>query len=87
MVVAGPFESFDAAPDHDQLKKIAAFTGGRYLPKGDDLLKAIDAYAQKKERRFIEEKRLPMWATPLVMAIVLGLLSSEWYLRRRWGLT
>jgi uncharacterized membrane protein len=87
MVVAGPFESFDAAPDHDQLKKIAAFTGGRYLPKGDDLLKAIEAYAQKKERRFIEEKRLPMWATPLVMAIVLGLLSSEWYLRRRWGLT
>jgi hypothetical protein len=27
-----------------------------------------------------------MWATPFVMAIVLGLLSSEWYLRRHWGL-
>jgi uncharacterized membrane protein len=87
MVVAGPFESFDAAPGHDQLKKIAASTGGKYLSKGDDLFKAIEGYAQKKERRFTEEKRLPIWATPLVMAVVLGLLSSEWYLRRRWGLT
>ena len=86
MVVAGPFESFDAALDHDQLKKIAAFTGGKYLPKGDDLLKAVEGYAQGKERRFIEQKRLPLWATPLVMALVLGLLTSEWYLRRRWGL-
>ena len=86
MVVAGPFESFDAAPDHDQLKKIAAVTGGKYLSRGDDLLKAVEGYARKMERRFIEEKRLPIWATPLMMAIVLGLVSSEWYLRRRWGL-
>ena len=86
MVVSGPFESLDAAPDHDQLKRIAAFTGGKYLPKGDDLLKAIEGYAQEKERRFIEERLLPLWATPVALAIVLCLLSSEWYLRRRWGL-
>ncbi|NIS71595.1 MAG: hypothetical protein GTO12_22495 [Proteobacteria bacterium] len=86
MVVAGSLESLDAAPDHDQLKEIAASTGGEYLSRGDDLFKEIEGYAQKVERQFIEETRLPMWATPLVMAIVLGLLSSEWYFRRRWGL-
>jgi hypothetical protein len=86
MVVAGPLESLDAAPDHDQLKKIAASTGGKYVSRGDDLLKEIEGYAQKAEKRFVEETRFPMWATPFVMAIVLGLLSSEWYLRRRWGL-
>lgn len=86
MVVAGPLERLDAAPDHDQLKKIAASTGGKYVSRGDDLFREIEGYAQKAEKRFVEETRLPMWATPLVMAIVLGLLSSEWYLRRRWGL-
>jgi hypothetical protein len=86
MIVAGPLESLDAAPDHDQLKKIAASTGGKYSSRGDDLFKEIEEYAQKAEKRFVEETRFPMWATPVVMAIVLGLLSSEWYLRRRWGL-
>jgi len=86
MVVAGPLERLDAAPDHDKLKKIAASTGGKYVSRGNDLFREIEGYAQKAEKRFVEETRLPMWATPLVMAIVLGLLSSEWYLRRRWGL-
>lgn len=86
MVVAGPLESLDSAPDHDQLKKIAASTGGKYLAPGDDLLSEIEAYARKAEKKFIEEKHFPIWATPAVMAILLVLLSSEWYFRRRWGL-
>lgn len=86
MVVAGPLESLDSAPDHDQLKKIAASTGGKYLAPGDDLLSEIEAYARKAEKKFIEEKHLPIWATPVVMVILLVLLSSEWYFRRRWGL-
>jgi uncharacterized membrane protein len=86
MVVAGPLESLDAAPDHDQLKKIATSTGGKYLAPGDDLLSEIEKYARQAEKKFIEEKLLPIWATPFAMAIVLVLLSSEWYFRRRWGL-
>jgi len=86
MVVAGPLERLDAAPDHGQLKKIAASTGGKYVSRGDDLYGQIEGYAKMVEKRFVEETRLPMWATPIAMAIVLGLLSSEWYLRRRWGL-
>jgi uncharacterized membrane protein len=86
MVVAGPLESLDAAPDHDQLKKIAASTGGKYLAPGDELLSEIQEYARKAEKKFTEEKHLPIWATPFVMVIVLAFLSSEWYFRRRWGL-
>ena len=86
MVVAGPLDSLDAAPDHERLEKISASTGGKTLSQGDDLLKEIEEYARAAEKRFIEERRLPMWATPIVMAIVLGLLASEWYFRRRWGL-
>ena len=86
MVVAGPLDSLDAVPDHDQLKKIAASTGGKFLAPQDDLLREIEAYARKAEKEFIEEKYFPIWATPFVMAVVLALLSSEWYFRRRWGL-
>jgi uncharacterized membrane protein len=86
MVVAGPLEGLDAGPDHDQLKKISASTGGKYISQLEELTKEIERHAQKVQRQFIEEKRWPIWATPFVMAIVLGLLSSEWYLRRRWGL-
>jgi uncharacterized membrane protein len=86
MVVAGPLESLDAAPDHDQLKKIAASTGGKYLVPSDDLLSEIQEYARKAKKKFIEEKHLPIWATFFVMVVVLAFLSSEWYFRRRWGL-
>jgi len=86
MVVAGPLEGLDSAPDHDELKKIAASTGGEYLVPEDDLLREIERHARKVEKNFIEEKHLPIWATPFVMATVLALLSSEWYFRRRWGL-
>jgi len=86
MVVAGPFESLDAAPDHEQLKKISASTGGKFLFKNLDLLKEIEDYVRKGEGRFIEEKRSSMWASPFVMVFVLGFLIVEWFFRRRWGL-
>jgi hypothetical protein len=86
MAVAGPLESLDAAPDYDQLKKIATVTGGKYLAAEDDLLGEIEGYARQAGKQFIEEKRLSLWTSPIVMAIVLALLSAEWYFRRRWGL-
>ncbi|MFH1491162.1 MAG: glutamine amidotransferase, partial [Pseudomonadota bacterium] len=86
MVVSGPLEGLDAAPDHDQLKKIAASTGGKFVSKKDDILEAVEGLARKSEKRFIEEKRMPVWTTAYVMALVLGLLSAEWFFRRRWGL-
>ncbi len=86
MVVAESLASLDAAPDHGQLAEIAAATGGKHLTPADDLLREIKAYARQAEKNFIEEKHIPIWATSFVMAIVVALLSSEWYFRRRWGL-
>jgi uncharacterized membrane protein len=86
LVVAGPLEGLDAAPDHEQLKKIATATGGKHLAPGDNLLEEIQERVKMAEKEFIEEKRFPIWATPFVMGIVLGLLCFEWYFRRRWGL-
>ena len=86
MVVAGALEGLDVAPDHERLRKIAESTGGEYLLPGDNLLGEIEGHVRTGERHFTEETRLPIWATPFVMILVLGLLASEWFLRRRWGL-
>ena len=79
-------EGLDAAPDHERLKRISESTGGKILSPGDHLLEEIEGRVQTAERHYVEETRLPIWATPFVMIIVLGLLASEWFLRRRWGL-
>ncbi len=86
IVVAGLFDTLDASPDHEQLKKISTSTGGKFLARGEDLLKEIEDYTRKSENRFIEERRSSVWTSPFVMVLVLGFLIVEWYFRRRWGL-
>ena len=86
IVISGPLENLDAAPNPEQLKKIAASTGGKFVSQTNELFATIETLAKKAKISFIEEKRSPVWATPYVMLLTLGLLSAEWYLRRRWGL-
>ncbi len=86
IVVAGALERLDAAPDHERLKRIAESTGGKLVSPGDNISEVIEERLRTAERYFIEERQFPVWATPFVMIIVIGLLASEWFLRRRWGL-
>jgi uncharacterized membrane protein len=86
IAIAGPMENLDGAPDHEKLRTISASSGGKVLEKGDDLLSEIEDHARKKESRFVEEKRLPLWSMPLALVLIVTLLGTEWYLRRRWGL-
>jgi hypothetical protein len=86
IVVAGLLDSLDAAPNHEQLKKVSTSTGGKFLLRSEDLLKEVEDLARKGESRFVEEKRASVWASPFVMVLVLGFLIVEWYFRRRWGL-
>ena len=86
IIITRSLERLDAAPDHEKLKEISASTGGKYLPRGENLLREIEEYMKRMETRFIEEKRFSVWTTPFVLALVLAFLGGEWYLRRRWGL-
>lgn len=86
VVIGRPIEERDVAPDLKRLKGISASTGGKFLSGGDDLLKEIDSYGGRGEKSFVEERRLPIWNLPYSLVTLLALLSTEWYLRRRWGL-
>ena len=86
LIIASPTEGLDGRPHPERLKTISADTGGRFLSSEDDLLKEIETYAEKTESRFIELKSFPLWGKPYSFLFILVLLTTEWYLRRRWGL-
>jgi uncharacterized membrane protein len=86
ILIPNPAEEFDGAPNHERLKQAASATGGKIVFDRDELLREIEDLARKKESRFVEEKTKPLWANPFFLAMVLGFLTTEWYLRRRWGL-
>ena len=68
----------------DILKIIAERTGGKYITTDQGLQELkIDA-SRKKIITGYKTKKL--WDNPLTFLVLLGLLSSDWLLRRRWGL-
>ncbi len=66
------------------LKSMAEKTGGKYITtdQGLQVLK-IDT---SKKKTITGYKTMKLWDNPLTFIVLLGLLSSEWLLRRRWGL-
>jgi hypothetical protein len=86
LVIANPLEELDAVPQPERLRMISASTGGKFLSKNDDLLKEIEAYAEKAESRFTEVRNSPLWGRLYALILILFLITTEWYLRRRWGL-
>jgi hypothetical protein len=86
MIIGTSMETLDAFPNHEQLRLITASTGGKMLRTGDEVLNEMEDYAKKYDKRFIEEKRLPIRENLYILTAILFLLAMEWYLRRRWGL-
>ena len=71
--------------NEDLLKQLAGQTGGAYFTMADaeSLPKNI---ANVQNPIFVDAER-ELWAHPLIFITVLGLLGTEWFLRKRIGLT
>jgi hypothetical protein len=86
-------ELANPAADPDQLARIAALTkdaDGRMLA-AEQLPATLRELAQKlPDDRLEVEKRWRLadtwWDAWLFFLLLVGLLSSEWFLRKRWGL-
>lgn len=70
--------------DEGYLKSIATGSGGVYIRAGDSAEKLKIDDSRKKTVTGYETKEL--WDSPFFLLLILGLLFSEWSLRRRWGL-
>ena len=77
-------EFYSAAQNSDLLKRIATETGGKYYQLGetqtllDDLTYRRTPYSERATKE--------LWDMPINFALIIGLLSAEWFLRKREGL-
>ena len=71
--------------NEDLLKQLAGQTGGTYF-RIADLESVPENIANVQNPIFVDAER-DLWAHPLVLITVVGLLGAEWFLRKRVGLT
>jgi uncharacterized membrane protein len=77
-------EYYSAAQNSDLLKRIAAETGGKYYTPAeaqsllDDLVYRQTPYSERVTK--------DLWDMPINFLLIVGLLSAEWFLRKREGL-
>jgi hypothetical protein len=81
------FETANILADAENLGRIARAGGGALRPidRLGDLL--TELATSLTPQAVAVEMRLPLGSGRVFLAIVLALLSAEWVLRRRWGLT
>jgi len=77
-------EYFDAARRTSLLKRIAEDTGGRFYTSSTVSSLADDITYLGRGVTVVQEKDL--WDMPIVLLLLIGLISGEWFLRRQRGL-
>jgi uncharacterized membrane protein len=77
-------EYFDAAMRATLLKRVAEDTGGRFYTASTAGSLADDITYLGRGVTVVQEKDL--WDMPIVLALLIGLVGGEWFLRRRVGL-
>jgi uncharacterized membrane protein len=77
-------EYFSAAQNTGLLKRIAAETGGKYYQL-NDLQSLLDDLTYRKTP-YSERVTKDLWDMPINFFLIVGLLSAEWFLRKREGL-
>ncbi|MFI5454517.1 MAG: glutamine amidotransferase [Isosphaerales bacterium] len=83
-VIDDPAEFQDPRPDPSQLKELAEATAGRVIQTPADLAVLLAAHPEATVSEVVTRSLL--WDTPLLWLLLLGLLASEWILRRLKGL-
>jgi uncharacterized membrane protein len=75
-----------AVADATLLESLAAITGGDSMAP-EELSGLIEHLNEKTENFEVQtETKKTLWDTWALLLILVGLLGTEWYLRKRWGL-
>jgi uncharacterized membrane protein len=79
----GVAENFHTSQNRELLEKLSQQTGGRYY-KPDQASKLSDEISYSEAGITTRETR-DLWDMPVIFLLALALRSSEWLLRRKWG--
>ena len=90
-MVAFPYaETDDGRPRSDVLRKVAEQSGGEFIPGAEWNDKSLEQALAKLNKRapaeIVERRQVRLWSNLWLFSALLLLLSTEWWLRRRWGL-
>jgi uncharacterized membrane protein len=77
-------ELADPRLNEGALRRIARSTGGRYVPVAD--ASQVAPWLEAAIAETVDLEQQDLWQEPWMFALVIALLSTEWVLRRRWGL-
>src|SRR5580704_9749979 len=81
--IDGVAESFHTTQNRELLEKLASETGGRYW-KPDELTRLPNEISYSDAGISVRDIK-ELWNMPVVFLWLLLLISSEWLLRRKWG--
>jgi hypothetical protein len=79
----GVAENFHTEQNRPLLEQLAAETGGRYWNPSQ--LKNLPRDISYSEAGISVRTTRELWNMPVVFLLLLGLPTSEWLLRRKWG--
>jgi uncharacterized membrane protein len=90
-VVSFPYgESDDGWPRMEWLQQIAQQSRGEFIPSTQwseaRLEKVLATLNQLAPAEIVEQRQVRLWSNLWLFSLLLGLLSTEWWFRRRWGL-
>jgi uncharacterized membrane protein len=79
----GVAENFHTEQNRDLLEKLSSQTGGRYW-KTEELGRLPSEISYSEAGISVRDTK-ELWNMPIVFLLLLGLMSGEWLLRRKWG--
>jgi uncharacterized membrane protein len=79
----GVAENFHTEQNRDLLEKLSQQTGGRYWEQSE--LERLPKEISYSEAGISVRDTKELWDMPAVFLVLLGLMSADWLLRRKWG--
>jgi hypothetical protein len=81
LVHGSNLELANGGTNPEQLRSIAALTGGVYYDVSD--CEKLTEKIERRERRITKVERTEFWNSPILFLVFLGTVTGEWILRRR----
>jgi uncharacterized membrane protein/nitrogen fixation protein FixH len=79
----GVAENFHTEQHRELLEKLSDETGGRYWEQSE--LERLPKEISYSEAGISVRDTKELWDMPIVFLVLLGLMSADWLLRRKWG--
>ena len=79
----GVAENFHTEQNRELLEKLSSQTGGRYW-KAEELGRLPSEVSYSEAGISVRDTK-ELWNMPIVFLALLGIMSAEWLLRRKWG--